>query len=290
VQMVIALRTRTVVVRCIRVLIGTLALSAVPVLVSAHHSSAMFDQSRSLTLKGAIKEFRWTNPHVLIQLLVEGSEGQQAEEWSIEMDSPESLARGGWRPDMLRTDDTVTLVIQPRRDNTNGGRYVSGAGPRGRLIDEPTPAPASDTVSPGVPNAPCPRVELTHVESRESSETRPVRLGGQAIFVHRNAITTTGDISEIKVAGDDAETAIQIKYKAEAAAKLLNATTDHDGLQLAFVVDDEVWLAFTWRGPYGIGPDGVQVSIQRGLARAEGLMASIRACTDTRTKPESGKP
>lgn len=129
-----------------------------------------------------------------------------------------------------------------------------------------------------VGQASCPRVDLTLVEPSASAETRPVKLGAETIFVRRSAITTTSDISEIKVTGDDFETLILIKYKPAAAARLLDATTDHDGLKMAFVVDEEVLLAFTWQGPYGIGPDGTQLSIRPGLARADSLGESIRRC------------
>ncbi len=104
----------------------------------AHHSFAMFDQSKSVTLQGTVKDFRWTNPHVFIQLLVKTESGREAE-WSIEMTSPEHLARVGWRPGTLKTGDTVTLVIHPMRDGTAGGQYVSGTGPDGPLIGSPAP-------------------------------------------------------------------------------------------------------------------------------------------------------
>jgi uncharacterized protein DUF6152 len=268
---------RQPVVRTILGAITALALVAAP--VWAHHSSAMFDQSRSLVLDGVVTEFRWMNPHAFIQMSVKGDEGLE-EEWSIEMNSPESLARAGWQPETLRAGDAVTLVVHPARDDTKSGQYLSGAGPRGPLIDSAPPAPSSaQTLSPSVVTHSCPRVDLTLVEPGASAETRPVKLGGDTVFVRRDALTTTRDISEIKLAGDDVDTSILIKYKPEAAARLLDATTDHDGLRLAFVVDDDVWLAFTWRGPYGIGPDGTQLSIQNGLAKAQGLMDSIRDCS-----------
>ena len=91
------------------------------------------------------------------------------------------------------------------------------------------------------------------------------------------------DISEINVAGDDFDTSILIKYKPE-AARLLDATTGHDGLKLAFVVDDDVWLAFTWQGPDGMGPAGTQLSLRHGMAKAKKLMESIRSCTDTQPR------
>ena len=104
----------------------------------AHHSFAMFDQSKLVPLQGTVKDFRWTNPHVFIQLLVKTDSGSEVE-WSIEMTSPEHLARVGWRPGTLKPGDQVTLNIHPMRDGTAGGQYVSGTGPGGPLIGTPTP-------------------------------------------------------------------------------------------------------------------------------------------------------
>jgi hypothetical protein len=99
----------------------------------AHHSFAMFDQSQTITLKGEVKDLRWTNPHVFIEVLVKNDAGA-AEEWSIEMTSPEHLARAGWRPSTLKAGDQVTLNIHPMRDGVKGGQYLSGTGPSGPLL------------------------------------------------------------------------------------------------------------------------------------------------------------
>lgn len=99
----------------------------------AHHSFAMFDQSKTVTLEGAVKDFRWTNPHVFIQLLVKNESGAD-EEWSIEMTSPEHLARAGWRPSTLKPGDKLTLNIHPMREGIKGGQYLWGTGPNGPLI------------------------------------------------------------------------------------------------------------------------------------------------------------
>lgn len=97
--------------------------SALP--VQAHHSFAMFDQQQQLTLRGSVKEFRWTNPHAFIQLLVtEGKDGTIAE-WSIEMTSPEHLVRGGWKPRLLKAGDQIAVVVHPLRDGVRGGQFMS---------------------------------------------------------------------------------------------------------------------------------------------------------------------
>lgn len=123
-------------------MVAALALLGAPQWAPAHHSFAMFDQSRSIAVNGVVKEFRWTNPHVFIQVLAKGADGSD-EEWSIEMTSPEHLARAGWRPGTLKAGDAVSLMIHPMRDATKGGQYLSGTGPRGPLIGG-TPAPAQE--------------------------------------------------------------------------------------------------------------------------------------------------
>ena len=121
----------------IAILAALIAISGTPAL--AHHSFTMFDQSKTVTLRGTVKDFRWTNPHVFIQLLVKNDQGNE-EEWSIEMTSPEHLARDGWRPGTLKPGDKVTLNIHPLHSNAKGGEYLAGTGPNGPLLGERAPS------------------------------------------------------------------------------------------------------------------------------------------------------
>ncbi|MEO6378806.1 MAG: DUF6152 family protein [Caulobacteraceae bacterium] len=90
---------------------------------SAHHSFAMFDQSKRVTLNGTVKEFQWTNPHSWIQLNV--ANGGATEEWAIEALSPNVLGRQGWKRNTLKPGDKITVVINPLRNNGPGGNLVS---------------------------------------------------------------------------------------------------------------------------------------------------------------------
>src|SRR6185503_11965379 len=44
--------------------------SAIAAPVFAHHSFAMFDQDKTVSVKGTVKEFEWVNPHAWIRLMV----------------------------------------------------------------------------------------------------------------------------------------------------------------------------------------------------------------------------
>jgi hypothetical protein len=91
----------------------------------AHHSFAMFDQTKSMTLEGTVKEFQWTNPHSWVQLMVNDPATGKEVEWSIEGTSPNALARQGWKRTSLKAGDKASIVIHPLKDGTTGGSLVS---------------------------------------------------------------------------------------------------------------------------------------------------------------------
>jgi hypothetical protein len=99
----------------------------------AHHSTAMFDRTRTIELTGVVKEFQWTNPHVWLQVSVANAAGTAAE-WSIEGGGPNQLARQGWRPATFVPGETVTLVIYPMADGANGGAFVGAKFADGRTL------------------------------------------------------------------------------------------------------------------------------------------------------------
>jgi hypothetical protein len=115
--------------------VSVLLLVGVPP-AGAHHSGAMFDDQKTVTLQGSVKGFRWGNPHCWIQLLVPRDGVEQ--EWSIEMGSTMQLYRSGWRPGTLQPGDTITVVVHPLRDGMPGAQFVSARGPGGAPLGNPT--------------------------------------------------------------------------------------------------------------------------------------------------------
>jgi hypothetical protein len=109
----------------------------------AHHSSAGIDQTKTVTLNGTIKEFRWANPHSWIDIDVPNDKGV-VETWSLEMTAPTFLLRAGWKASTLKSGDKVSIAARPMRDGTPGGLFVSVTLPDGRtLTQRATPAPAA---------------------------------------------------------------------------------------------------------------------------------------------------
>src|SRR5258708_12774512 len=96
--------------------IATLAVYAIPAV--AHHSFAMFDAAKTVTLEGSVKEFQWTNPHAWILLNVASQQGQ-ADMWAIELNGPSGLARAGWNPKTPTPPLHVSAIIPPFPHATN---------------------------------------------------------------------------------------------------------------------------------------------------------------------------
>jgi hypothetical protein len=85
--------------------------------VAAHHSSAMFDHSKTETIKGTVVELRWVNPHVTLTVNGSHNEEEAPVDWLMEMTSPGNLVRaGGWRRDAVKPGDKVEVVFSPMRD------------------------------------------------------------------------------------------------------------------------------------------------------------------------------
>ena len=116
---------------------GIAALSALCVPAAAHHSFAMFDQKKIVTLEGTVHQFQWTNPHAFIELDV--STRGRTQRWSIELNSPNNLTRQGWRRSSLKAGDEVTVRIAPLRNGNPGGLFLDVRKADGTVLDSGLP-------------------------------------------------------------------------------------------------------------------------------------------------------
>ena len=108
----------------------TTGLLASPGDVFAHHSFAPFDQTKTVTLTGTVKDFQWTNPHVWLDMIVE--DGKSAPTvWSLEGSSVMALYRSGWKKGMIKEGDKVTVKIHPLRSGKPGGNVLTVTLPNG---------------------------------------------------------------------------------------------------------------------------------------------------------------
>lgn len=101
---------------------GLAAVAALTAPAIAHHSFAMFDPAKVVTLNGTVKEFRWTNPHVSLFVQAEHA-GAAPELWAVELTSPGNLTRLGWQRKSLAPGDKVIVEVNPLRDGQKGGGF-----------------------------------------------------------------------------------------------------------------------------------------------------------------------
>ena len=104
--------------------VALFAWAATTTAALAHHSFAMFDMTKQVTLQGTIKTFKWVNPHSWIEINVPGADGKVTM-WGVELTSPNNLIRLGWKRISLKPGDKVTMVVRPLRDGGPGGSLVS---------------------------------------------------------------------------------------------------------------------------------------------------------------------
>jgi Family of unknown function (DUF6152) len=106
------------------ILLAGLAASLIAAPTVAHHSFAMFDATKVVTLDGTVKSFEWTNPHMWLTVTVPQANGQ-AIEYPLEMQGIAGAVKLGWKRDTARPGDKISVNIHPLRDGTHGGQLLS---------------------------------------------------------------------------------------------------------------------------------------------------------------------
>jgi Family of unknown function (DUF6152) len=99
---------------CLALLVGIMTLASA---AFAHHGTANYDTSKTVTVKGTVTDFQFINPHVLISM--DGKdEGGKLQKWSGELTSPNRLSRGGWTKSSIKPGDTLTISGYPTKSGT----------------------------------------------------------------------------------------------------------------------------------------------------------------------------
>lgn len=125
-------------------ILGTGALFAMAAMFGstgglAHHSFAMFEHENQIKLTGTVGRFQWTNPHVYIELKVAGENGEPRV-WTIECASPGILSRIGWKFNMIKPGDEVTVIVGPLKSGEPGALLKQITLPDGTKMGNGGPA------------------------------------------------------------------------------------------------------------------------------------------------------
>jgi hypothetical protein len=118
-------------------------VSAIPLLLSgllfgssaasAHHSFAMFDANKNITVEGTVKAVAYANPHVWVDMIVMNDKNQPTT-WGMEGGNLGGLYRMGWAKDTIKAGDKIKMEVHPLRDGSSGGQIVRVTLAAGRVL------------------------------------------------------------------------------------------------------------------------------------------------------------
>ena len=95
-------------------MVGLMTLASV---AFAHHGTANYDTSKTVTVKGAVSDFQFINPHVLIAMDGKDESGK-LQKWQGELTSPNRLSRAGWTKSSVKPGDTLTISGYPAKSGS----------------------------------------------------------------------------------------------------------------------------------------------------------------------------
>jgi hypothetical protein len=110
--------------RIVGFLVGVFAFS-VPLL--AHHGAASFDTGKTVTVKGTVTEYVWSNPHVLVKVDAKDESGA-VKSWVLEAWNPVTQSSRGWTKNTFKAGDDVALDITPAKNSQPIGEI------RGKIV------------------------------------------------------------------------------------------------------------------------------------------------------------
>ena len=105
-------------------LLGVFAFS-VP--LSAHHGAASFESGKTVTVKGMVTEYVWSNPHVLVKVDAK-DDGGNVVHWVLEAWNPVTQTSRGWTKNTFKPGDDVSLDITPAKNEKPVGEI------RGKIV------------------------------------------------------------------------------------------------------------------------------------------------------------
>jgi Family of unknown function (DUF6152) len=119
--------------KCIGLLAGTMIFGIVSPALS-HHSHAMFDHTREVSVTGIVTQWLLRNPHAFLYIDVKTETGEVVN-YSIEMSNIPNMITRGFGQTTFKPGDKVTAKVHPLKDGRAGGNYVSIVAADGKTYD-----------------------------------------------------------------------------------------------------------------------------------------------------------
>ena len=100
-----------------------LCILAVPVTLFAHRGSAIYDESKTVTVKGVVTDWLWANPHCLLEFDAKDDKGNSVH-WTAEVSNPPDMINRGWSRKMFKAGDDVSIIMIVAKNGEPVGRIA----------------------------------------------------------------------------------------------------------------------------------------------------------------------
>jgi hypothetical protein len=98
-----------------------------------HHSHAMFDHEKEVTIDGTVAEWVFRNPHVYLYVETKMDNGETVK-YSVEMSNITNMIRAGFGANTFKAGDKVSVKLNPLRDGRPGGNYINATTADGKTF------------------------------------------------------------------------------------------------------------------------------------------------------------
>ena len=116
----------------------------------AHHSGAMFDRTKKVTVTGTVAMFQYVQPHSWIDVTVKNADGTETQ-WSFEAGAPPQMKMVGLTPDVLHAGDQITITGHPLRDGRPAAAFIELKLLQNGKVYNTKPASPLRPAQPGAP-------------------------------------------------------------------------------------------------------------------------------------------
>src|SRR5260370_40982953 len=120
--------------RAISVFTLAVGLLIVSIPLLAHHGTSVFDTDKTLTVKGTVTEWDWSNPHCLLQFDVKNESGHSVH-WIAETQNPANMVYAGFGKASFKPGDEVTVTLMPTKNGLPYGRIKLVVLPNGKTLN-----------------------------------------------------------------------------------------------------------------------------------------------------------
>jgi hypothetical protein len=104
--------------------------------LAAHHTGSTLYTDKTVTMKGIVKTWRWSNPHCLLTFDVKGEDGQVVQ-WLAETQAPNTAFTEGYRASSFKPGDEVTITVQPAANGRPFGMLAAAVLADGTKLGNP---------------------------------------------------------------------------------------------------------------------------------------------------------